>query len=51
MTLWRTILYSFGNAAGLLTYWTFNSFVQFFYTDVKGVSPEWVGRGWFAFGF
>ncbi|RPJ03062.1 MAG: MFS transporter [Chloroflexi bacterium] len=51
MPLWRTILYSFGNAAGLLTYWTFNSFVQYFYTDVKGVSPEWVGRGWFAFGF
>jgi GPH family glycoside/pentoside/hexuronide:cation symporter len=51
MTFWRTLLYSFGNAAGLLTYWTFNSFVQFFYTDVKGVSPEWVGRGWFAFGF
>jgi GPH family glycoside/pentoside/hexuronide:cation symporter len=51
MTFWRTILYAFGNAAGLLTYWTFNSFVQFFYTDVKGVSPEWVGRGWFAFGF
>jgi GPH family glycoside/pentoside/hexuronide:cation symporter len=51
MTFWRTILYSFGNAAGLLTYWTFNSFVQYFYTDVKGVSPEWVGRGWFAFGF
>lgn len=51
MTFWRTILYSLGNAAGLLTYWTFNTYVQFFYTDVKGVSPEWVGRGWFAFGF
>lgn len=49
--LWRTILYSFGNAAGLLTYWTFNSFVQFFYTTVMGVAPELVGRGWFAFGF
>lgn len=51
LPFWRTILYSFGNAAGLLTYWTFNSFVQYFYTTVKGVSPEWVGRGWFAFGF
>lgn len=51
MSLWRTILYSLGNAAGLLTYWTFNSFVQFFYTDTMKVSPEWVGRGWFAFGF
>jgi GPH family glycoside/pentoside/hexuronide:cation symporter len=49
--LWRTVLYSFGNAAGLLTYWTFNSFVQYFYTTVMGVSPELVGRGWFAFGF
>jgi len=49
--LWRTVLYSFGNAAGLLTYWTFNSFVQYFYTTVMGVSPQWVGRGWFAFGF
>jgi GPH family glycoside/pentoside/hexuronide:cation symporter len=48
---WRTFFYSFGNAAGLLTYWTFNSFVQYFYTTVMGVSPEWVGRGWFAFGF
>ncbi len=51
MTLWRTILYSLGNAAGLLTYWTFNSFVQYFYTTVMKVAPEWVGRGWFAFGF
>jgi GPH family glycoside/pentoside/hexuronide:cation symporter len=51
MPFWRTILYSFGNAAGLLTYWTFNSYVLKFYIDVKGVSPEWVGRGWFAFGF
>jgi len=48
---WRTFLYALGNAAGLLTYWTFNSYVQYFYTTVKGVSPEWVGRGWFAFGF
>lgn len=51
LPLWRTILYSLGNAAGLLTYWTFNSYVQYFYTTVMGVSPEWVGRGWFAFGF
>jgi GPH family glycoside/pentoside/hexuronide:cation symporter len=51
MTFWRTVFYSLGNAAGLLTYWTFNTFVQFFYTDVKGVPPEWVGIGWFAFGF
>ena len=51
MPLWRTVLYSLGNAAGLLTYWTFNSFVQYFYTTVMKVSPEWVGRGWFAFGF
>ena len=51
MTFWRTVFYSLGNAAGLLTYWTFNTYVQFFYTDVKGVKPEWVGRGWFAFGF
>jgi GPH family glycoside/pentoside/hexuronide:cation symporter len=49
--LWRTILYAFGNAAGLLTYTTFNAFIQFFYTDVKGLPPHWVGRGWFAFGF
>ena len=49
--LWRTILYALGNAAGLLTYTTFNSYIQFFYTDVKGLAPNWVGRGWFAFGF
>lgn len=48
---WRTFFYGLGNAAGLLTYWTFNSYVQYFYTTVMGVSPEWVGRGWFAFGF
>ncbi len=51
MTLWRTVFYSLGNAAGLLTYWTFNTYVQFFYTKVKGVPPEWVGIGWFAFSF
>ena len=49
--LWRSVLYSFGNAAGLLTYQTFNAFIQYFYTDVKGLPPHWVGRGWFAFGF
>lgn len=49
--LWRTFFYGFGNAAGLLTYWSFNTFVQYFYTDVKGLPPHWVGRGWFAFGF
>jgi GPH family glycoside/pentoside/hexuronide:cation symporter len=48
---WRTALYSLSNAASLLTYWTFNTYVGFFYTDVKGVPPEWVGVGWFAFGF
>ncbi|NDJ75001.1 MAG: MFS transporter [Chloroflexi bacterium] len=49
--LWRTVFYAFGNAAGLLTYWTFNTYVQYFYTDVRGLPPHWVGRGWFAFGF
>lgn len=48
---WRTFFYSFGNAAGLLTYTTFNAFIQYFYTDVRGLPPQWVGRGWFAFGF
>ena len=48
---WRTLLYALGNAAGLLTYTTFNTFIQYFYTDVKGLPPQWVGRGWFAFGF
>lgn len=48
--LWRTLLYALGNAAGLLTYTTFNAFIQYFYTDVKGLPPNWVGRGWFAFG-
>jgi GPH family glycoside/pentoside/hexuronide:cation symporter len=48
---WRTFFYSFGNAAGLLTYTTFNAFIQYFYTEVKGLPPNWVGRGWFAFGF
>jgi GPH family glycoside/pentoside/hexuronide:cation symporter len=49
--LWRTFFYSFGNAAGLLTYTTFNTFIQYFYTTVMGLPPNWVGRGWFAFGF
>ncbi|NLX10302.1 MAG: MFS transporter [Chloroflexi bacterium] len=48
---WRTIFYSFGNAAGLLTYTTFNTFIQYFYTTVMGLPPQWVGRGWFLFGF
>lgn len=48
---WRTLFYSLGNAAGLLTYSTFNTFIQYFYTTVVGLPPEWVGRGWFAFGF
>lgn len=48
---WRTLLYSMANAASLLTYWTFNNFIQYFYTDVRGLPPHWVGRGWFAFGF
>lgn len=51
MPFWRTLLYSLANAASLLTYWTFNNFIQYFYTDVKGLPPQWVGRGWFAFGF
>jgi len=49
--LWRTAFYSLGNAAGLLTYSTFNTFIQYFYTTVMGLPPEWVGRGWFLFGF
>ncbi len=48
---WRTVLYALGNAAGLLTYTTFNTYIQYFYTDIKGLAPNWVGRGWFAFGF
>jgi GPH family glycoside/pentoside/hexuronide:cation symporter len=48
---WHTFFYSFANAAGLLTYTTFNTFIQYFYTDIRGLPPQWVGRGWFAFGF
>lgn len=51
LPLWKVTLYALGNAAGLLTYNTFNSFIQFFYTDHVGLPPQWVGRGWFAFGF
>ncbi|MBI5958935.1 MAG: MFS transporter [Chloroflexi bacterium] len=51
LPFWRTVLYGFGNAAGQLTYSTFNTFIQYFYTDVQGLPPQWVGRGWFAFGF
>ena len=35
----------------MLTYWTFNNYILYFYTDVKKLPPRWVGRGWFAFGF
>lgn len=48
---WRTLFYSFGNAANLLLYTTFNTFIQYFYTTEMGLPPNWVGRGWFAFGF
>jgi GPH family glycoside/pentoside/hexuronide:cation symporter len=48
--LWRTLFYALGNAAGLLTYNTFNGFIQYFYTDVQGLPPQWVGRGLFGFG-
>ena len=51
MPLWRTLLYALANAAGMLTYWTFNNYILYFYTDVKKLPPRWVGRGWFAFGF
>ena len=51
LPLWKVFLYALGNAAGLLTYNTFNAFIQFFYTDEVGLPPQWVGRGWFAFGF
>jgi len=49
--LWRTLFYALGNAAGLLTYNTFSGFIQYFYTEVQGLPPQWVGRGLFAFGF
>lgn len=51
MPLWRIFFYGLGNAAGLLTYQTFNAFVAFFYTDYVKLPSQWVGRGWFAFGF
>lgn len=51
LPLWKVFLYALGNAAGLLTYNTFNTFLQFFYTDHVGLPSNWVGRGWFAFGF
>lgn len=51
LPLWRVFFYGLGNAAGLLTYQTFNAFVAFFYTDYVKVPSQWVGRGWFAFGF
>ncbi|MCI0712038.1 MAG: MFS transporter [Chloroflexi bacterium] len=48
---WKVVFYGLGNAAGLLLYNTFNTFIQFFYTDSVGLPSQWVGRGWFAFGF
>lgn len=51
LPLWKVFFYALGNAAGLLTYNTFNGFVTFFYTDSVGLPAHWVGRGWFAFGF
>lgn len=47
----KVFFYGLGNAAGLLMYNTFNAFIQFFYTDTVGLPSQWVGRGWFAFGF
>jgi GPH family glycoside/pentoside/hexuronide:cation symporter len=47
----KVFFYGLGNAAGLLLYNTFNTFIQFFYTDTVGLPSQWVGRGWFAFGF
>lgn len=51
LPFWKVFLYGLGNAAGLLMYNTFNTFIQFFYTDAVGLPSQWVGRGWFAFGF
>lgn len=51
LPFWRVFLYSLGNAAGLLTYQTFNTFITFFYIDQVKLPSHWVGRGWFAFGF
>jgi Na+/melibiose symporter-like transporter len=34
---WRTFYYAFGNAAGQLTYTTFNTYIQYFYTTVIGL--------------
>lgn len=48
---WQVFLYSLGSGAGVFLYNTFNSFIQFFYTDVVGLPSQWVGRGWFIFGF
>lgn len=50
MPFFKVVLYSLGSAAGLFLYNTFNSFIQFFYTDAVGLPAQWVGRGWFAFG-
>ncbi|HLA45400.1 MAG TPA: MFS transporter [Aggregatilineales bacterium] len=49
--LYKTVLYSLGNAAGLITYNVFNTFIGFFYSDVVALPATWVGRGLFAFGF
>ncbi|MFP4321432.1 MAG: MFS transporter [Anaerolineales bacterium] len=46
-----TLYYSLGNAAGLMTYNVFNTFLIFFYTDVVRLPAAWVGAGWLAFGF
>jgi GPH family glycoside/pentoside/hexuronide:cation symporter len=51
LPFWKVVFYGLGNAAGLLLYNTFNTFIQFFYTDAVGLPSQWVGRGWFAFGF
>lgn len=51
LPFWKVLFYGLGNAAGLLLYNTFNSFIQFFYTDSVGLPAQWVGRGWFGFGF
>ncbi len=51
VTLRDTLYYSLGNAAGLMTYNVFNTFLIFFYTDVVRLPAAWVGAGWLAFGF
>jgi GPH family glycoside/pentoside/hexuronide:cation symporter len=48
---WKVYLYALASGAGVFLYNTFNSYLQFFYTDVVGLPSQWVGRGWFIFGF